>query len=171
MNLNPLPTANAGTPQTLCELNPELKTSNLKTGMKLQLPNMEEATVPEKVLIEENKVVEKVNKVTTENVFSNVDIVHRVLPKETLYGISRETGVSIEEITRLNPSVANGLKIDQFLIIKKGTGETTLNKNEVVESQKDVELAKPLSSENLSKADLSKSNKLPHKKGISGKFL
>ncbi|WP_298115100.1 peptidoglycan endopeptidase [Flavobacterium sp.] len=142
------------TMETLCELNPELKTSNLKTGMKLQLPNMEEATVPEKVLKEENKVVETINVASAEPMVSNVDIVHKVLPKETLYGISRQTGVSIEEITRLNPSVANGLKIDQFLIIKKGTGETIENKAEVVEVQKEVELAKPLSAENLSKAEL-----------------
>lgn len=139
--------------ETLCELNPVLKTSNLKTGMKLQLPNMEEATLPEKVVQEQNPIKEAVTETKVEHLVSNVDVVHKVLPKETLYGISKQTGVSIEELTKLNPSVANGLKVDQFLIIRKGTGEPAVNKSEVVEVQKEIETAKPLSAANLSKAE------------------
>jgi len=137
------------TMETLCELNPILKTSNLKTGMKLQLPHVEETLVPEKVTQAQNVSV------TTPiaPIVSNVDVIHRVLPKETLYGISKQTGISIEELTRLNPSVAGGLKVDQILIIQKGTGEKNENKLEVVEVQKEIETAKPLSLENLSKAD------------------
>jgi cell wall-associated NlpC family hydrolase len=139
--------------ETLCELNPTLKTSNLKTGMKLQLPNMEEATLPEKVVQEQNQIKEIVTETKVEHPVSNVDVVHKVLPKETLYGISKQTGVSIEELTKLNPSVANGLKVDQFLIIRKGNGEPAVNKLEVVEVQKEIETAKPLSAANLSKAE------------------
>lgn len=141
------------TMETLCELNPALKTGNLKTGMKLQLPNQEEAVVPEKVVKEQNTTKEVVTETKIEHLISNVDVVHKVLPKETLYGISKQTGVSIDELTRLNPSVANGLKVDQFLIIRKGTGEPTINKSEVVEVQKEIETAKPLSAANLSKAE------------------
>jgi cell wall-associated NlpC family hydrolase len=140
------------TMETLCELNPILKTSNLKTGMKLQLPNMEEAMVPEKVVQEQNPILETTT-TNKEAIVSNVDVVHRVLPKETLYGISKQTGVSIAELTRLNPSVAGGLKVDQILIIQKGIGEKIENKTEVTEAQKEIETAKPLSLENLSKAD------------------
>lgn len=139
--------------ETLCELNPVLKTSNLKAGMKLQLPNMEEATLPEKVVQEQNPIKEIVTETKVEHLVSNVDVVHKVLPKETLYGISKQTGVSIEELTKLNPSVANGLKVDQFLIIRKGTGEPAVNKSEVVEVQKEIETAKPLSVANLTKAE------------------
>lgn len=139
--------------ETLCELNPVLKTSNLKAGMKLQLPNMEEATLPEKVVQEQNPIKEIVTEIKVEHLVSNVDVVHKVLPKETLYGISKQTGVSIEELTKLNPSVANGLKVDQFLIIRKGTGEPVVNKSEVVEVQKEIETAKPLSAANLTKAE------------------
>jgi cell wall-associated NlpC family hydrolase len=137
------------TMENLCELNPILKTSNLKTGMKLQLPHVEETLVPEKVTQAQNSPV------TTPiaPIVSNVDVIHRVLPKETLYGISKQTGISIEELTRLNPSVAGGLKVDQILIIQKGTGEKQENKSEVTEVQKEIETAKPLSLENLSKAD------------------
>ncbi len=141
------------TMETLCELNPALKTGNLKTGMKLQLPNPEEAAVPEKVVKDQNTTKEVVTETKIDQLISNVDVVHKVLPKETLYGISKQTGVSIDELTRLNPSVANGLKVDQFLIIRKGTGEPSTNKSEVVEVQKEIETAKPLSAANLSKAE------------------
>jgi cell wall-associated NlpC family hydrolase len=139
--------------ETLCDLNPALKTRNLKTGMKLQLPNMEEATVPEKVVQEQKIMNETVIETKVEYLVSSLDVVHKVLPKETLYGISKQTGVSIEELTKLNPSVTNGLKVDQLLIIRKGTGETAVNKTEVVEMQKEIETAKPLSAVNLSKAE------------------
>lgn len=141
------------TMETLCELNPALKTGNLKTGMKLQLPNPEEAAVPEKAVKDQNTTKEVVTETKIDQLISNVDVVHKVLPKETLYGISKQTGVSIDELTKLNPSVANGLKVDQFLIIRKGTGEPTTNKSEVVEVQKEIETAKPLSAANLSKAE------------------
>jgi cell wall-associated NlpC family hydrolase len=137
------------TMEMLCELNPALKTSNLKKGMQLQLPSTEESPVPEKVMQEQNSQ----NVTTTPPLISNVDIVHKVLPKETLYGISRQTGVSIEELTRLNPEISNGLKIDQLLIIQKGTAEKVENRMEVTEAQKEIETAKPLSAENLSKAE------------------
>lgn len=139
--------------EMLCELNPTLKTSNLKTGMKLQLPNMEEATLPEKVVQEQNPIKETVSAVKVEHLVSNVDIVHRVMPKETLYGISKQNGISIDELIKLNPKLAYGLKIDEFLIIRKGTGEPKVNKSEVVEAQKEIETAKPLSAANLSKAE------------------
>lgn len=139
------------TMETICDLNPELKTGNLKTGMNLKLPKVDEVYIPEKVVVEENI---KANNSKVENTISNVDIIHKVMPKETLYGISKQTGVSVDELIRLNPTVANGLKVDHFLIIKKGTNEIEVNKLEVVDAQKEIETSKPLSVENLSKADL-----------------
>ena len=139
------------TMETICDLNPELKTGNLKIGMKLKLPEVNEVPVPEKVVFEENI---KANESKVETPISNVDIIHKVMPKETLYGISKQTGVSVDELTRLNPSVVNGLKVDHFLIIKKGIGEKIENKSQVIDAQIEIETAKPLSLENLSKADL-----------------
>lgn len=139
------------TMETICDLNPELKTGNLKIGMNLKLPQVDEVNVPENVALQENL---KANVSKVENTVSNVDIIHKVMPKETLYGISKQTGVSVDELIRLNPTVANGLKVDHFLIIKKGSNEVVVNKLEVVDVQKEIETSKPLSVENLTKADL-----------------
>lgn len=139
------------TMETICELNPELKTGSLKTGMKLKLPEIADVLVPEKVALEQNI---RANENKVETVVSNVDVVHKVMPKETLYGISKQTGVSVDELIRLNPAVANGLKVDHFLIISKGSNEHVENKLAVIDTQKEIETAKPLSVENLSKADL-----------------
>lgn len=133
--------------ETLCDLNPALKTSNLKAGMNLILPDLHTEIVPESIVKQQTEAL-KVNSIA-----SNVDVVHRVLPKETLYGISKKTGVSIEELSRLNPStIDSGLKVDQMLIIKKGTIEPIVNETKVIEEQIEVETSKPLSADNMSKA-------------------
>lgn len=45
-------------------------------------------------------------------------IVHEVVKNDTLYGLSKRYGVSMEEIESSNPVIANGLKIGQTLKIK-----------------------------------------------------
>ena len=47
---------------------------------------------------------------------------HKVLPKETLYKISKQYNVKIDELVKLNPGVENGLPVDYLLIVKKGSG-------------------------------------------------
>ncbi|MGX7666930.1 LysM peptidoglycan-binding domain-containing protein [Flavobacterium pedocola] len=44
---------------------------------------------------------------------------HEVLPKETKYGISKRYGISIAELERLNPQIANGLEVGQQLKLKE----------------------------------------------------
>ena len=51
----------------------------------------------------------------TETVEGKVYILHRVEEKETLYGISRRYGASIESIIAANPSADAGLEIGQIL--------------------------------------------------------
>lgn len=46
-------------------------------------------------------------------------IKHQVQPKETLYGLSKRYGISIDEILRENPKVANGLEIGMVVFIPK----------------------------------------------------
>ena len=46
---------------------------------------------------------------------------HEVLPKETLFSISRLYKVSVEDLIAANPIVADGLKIGQILDIPSGT--------------------------------------------------
>lgn len=75
--------------------NPVLKTEGLKLGQTLLIP-----------------VVERID--TTQYVR------HTLAPKETLYGLSRQYGVSVDELRRLNPEVSATMRVGEVLIIKKG---------------------------------------------------
>lgn len=99
--------------ESICDLNPELKTGNLKVGAKLKFVN------PNPTPIEDDKNVSDESKKVDE--VSNVDIVHKVLPKETLYRISKQFNVSVNDLIKLNPGVENGLPVDYLLLIKKGS--------------------------------------------------
>ena len=99
--------------ESICDLNPELKTGNLKVGAKLKFVNPNPTPA-----VTENSVAEtqKVDEI------ANVNVMHKVLPKETLYKISKQYNVKIDELVKLNPGVENGLPVDYLLIVKKGSG-------------------------------------------------
>lgn len=136
--------------ETICEMNPELKTGNLKIGAKLKLPNTHyNPNVVEEVKntpkAEEPKMVEntQVNKV-----------VHKVQPKETLYRISKQYGVSVRELQLLNPSIGSGLPVGYDLVVKKGADLPLSSPDPIInETPKEVVEVKPLSLENMTKAD------------------
>lgn len=139
--------------ETICELNPELKTGTLKIGAKLKLPNaqynpnavVEEVKNTTKVVIEEPKI--------TENTQVNT-VIHKVQPKETLYRISKQYGVSVRELQLLNPSIGSGLPVGYDLVVKKGTDLPISSPDPIVnETPKEVVEVQPLSLENMSKAD------------------
>lgn len=145
------------TMETICEMNPELKTSNLKKGAKLKLPNPDKSNLTDggndgNDTASETKEVTKID-----DFVSNVDVIHRVLPKETLYRISKKFGVSVSELQRLNPGIENGLPVGYDLVVKKGTstGEKSTNLNVVPEeSTNEVFESKVVPVGNLAKADL-----------------
>jgi cell wall-associated NlpC family hydrolase len=138
--------------ETICELNPELKTGNLKIGAKLKIPNVhynpnavQEVKNTPKEIIQETKVVENAQVNT---------VIHKVQPKETLYRISKQYGVSVKELQLMNPNIGSGLPIGYDLVVKKGvdlpihTADPTVS-----ETPKEVVEVQPLSLENMSKAD------------------
>lgn len=49
---------------------------------------------------------------------------HKVVAGETLYSLARKYGVSVAELTKLNPSVKNGLKVGQLLVIPSAKNST-----------------------------------------------
>lgn len=59
---------------------------------------------------------------------------HEVQPKETLYGISKQYNISIEELEKLNPELKEGLKIGQILKLS----ETKTTTNEMLLKPKSV---------------------------------
>lgn len=62
---------------------------------------------------------------------------HLVEPRETLFGISRKYDCSIEEITAANPEAADGIKINQKLIIpcKSITVSTEVDLNDTLSDE------------------------------------
>jgi LysM repeat protein len=70
------------TMEAICELNPILKTENLKKGQKLKITNPDYTT--ELAIIAEPSKTE-----VNETAETSGDLIHKVLPKETLYRISK----------------------------------------------------------------------------------
>jgi len=70
------------------------------------------------VIIVPNKNFGKVITEVKDNV---EDKRYTVLPKETLFGISKKFGITIEELNKANPDLENGLKIGMKLVIPKPT--------------------------------------------------
>jgi cell wall-associated NlpC family hydrolase len=135
--------------EEICELNPELKTGNLKKGAKLKFPNTikivdtnDQIKAPKSVEIPES------NETTI-----TTDVIHNVQPKETLYRISKKYGVSVSELQQLNPTITSALPVGFDLVVKKGSSQVVETPKYVEDTPiKTVEVA-PLSMENMSKAD------------------
>ncbi|MCP1994733.1 LysM peptidoglycan-binding domain-containing protein [Flavobacterium sp. HSC-61S13] len=88
--------------QRLYELNPLLETVGLIEGHKIEVPVKQDL-----------KEVVKVTDVNTTAKASYKDIV--VQPKETLYNLTKEYGVSAEQLLALNPELGYGLKVGMTL--------------------------------------------------------
>jgi cell wall-associated NlpC family hydrolase len=127
------------TMETLCELNPELKTANLKVGAKLKLPASNKEASVEKAEGEAQDVVAvKVEEVKSVGAEATTDVMHKVLPKETLFRISKQYGVTINDLKKLNPSINNELPVGFDLVIKKATTQTISNTADVASKEVDA---------------------------------
>ncbi len=147
------------TMEAICEMNPQLKTGNLKSGMKLKLnAPINPAPVnesPKATQVQENQEVAPVTAaVATPN--ASGDLIHKVQPKETLFRISKKYNVPIADLQKLNPDVASGLPVGYELLISKGPNKEVKeikDSGTVSETVSDVVSVSPLSVENLSKAE------------------
>jgi cell wall-associated NlpC family hydrolase len=140
--------------EAICEMNPVLKTTNLKKGAKLKFPN--KVVFDEKD--EKNKEIPNVNEDISNNdiLTPNIDIVHKVLPKETLYRISKQYNVTIVDLEKLNPGIENGLPVDYNLVIKKGLQSPPEQFKETVDLIPNDEIVdvKNIPAGNIAKAEL-----------------
>ena len=95
----------------LQEWNAELLKDGLKKGQEI-IVGKEEVAVTENYLEVEN----------TKNTVETFS--HKVLPQETLYGISKKYNVAIEDIIAQNPDAKDGLKEGSILTLKRKTEKT-----------------------------------------------
>ena len=61
------------------------------------------------------------------NVNGEIFYLHKVLPKQTLYSISKAYGIPVDAIQKVNPSLTDGLKAGMLLYIPQATvADTTV---------------------------------------------
>ncbi len=88
--------------------NPSLK-DGLKVGAEILIPKKKAPTVSPMPTVKKETVMVAASRE------SSTYITHTVQPKETLYGISKKYGVTINSLNELNPEISNGLKIGQVI--------------------------------------------------------
>jgi cell wall-associated NlpC family hydrolase/Mor family transcriptional regulator len=127
-------------------LNPSMSSANLKIGDELNLSKDKIVLVPKLETTQEKPTI--VVAESMEGTFSDNEIVHKVLPKETKYGISKKYKISIAELERLNPTIVDGLPVGIELVIKKKEAAI------IVETPiQNTENEKPTGADVLAKAD------------------
>lgn len=96
--------------KAICDANPGLSAENFRIGQVIRIP-----------LEEEKKTVEThtpVNQTTIQGpVQSRCKEMHKVKRKETIFSVSREYGISEQELIAANPELKEGMKKGQFLCI------------------------------------------------------
>ena len=96
----------------LFRLNPELKENGLKAGMKIRIPGksseIKEEQQKETAIPEES--IQKTPRLTGA-------IKHKVKKKESVFGIAKMYGVSVDDVYALNPQAKEGIKSGMELTI------------------------------------------------------
>lgn len=99
-------------------LNPDLNKKSIFPGMVLRIPDLGKVAKP-------IAGKEEIKFIT-----------HTVLPKETLFSLSRQYGIKVDEIRELNPEAKRGLKIG--MIIKIPKDQITIAQKNPVKEEKTV---------------------------------
>lgn len=95
----------------ICEANPGLSAENFRIGQVILIPQKKEEgkAVVAQTPIEQN--------IIQGPVVSRCKDMHKVKRKETIFSVSREHGISEQELIAANPELKNGMKKGQFLCI------------------------------------------------------
>ncbi|WP_287678461.1 LysM peptidoglycan-binding domain-containing protein [Bacteroides sp.] len=105
------------TTQAICEANPGLSTENFRSGQVIIIP-VQSDYKPQK---ETPKIEEQENTNVKMNDWKDM---HKVERKETIFSISREYGITEEELIAANPELKTGkLKKGTFLFIPYGKND------------------------------------------------
>lgn len=71
--------------------------------------------------------------------FVSTPIYHKVKKGESVYGISRQYGMEIEDLIRLNPSAKDGIKVGEELVIREVRKTATTKKEVPTSTTEDVQ--------------------------------
>ncbi len=145
------------------KINPNMKGNDLQEGTIIKIN-------PEAKNSKTAEDIKKIKKAKVENIEKPMPINiplkdYEVKSKETLYGISKKTGLSEDQLIRLNPDLKDGLKEGMILklplqintneqISATGTHEVNLLKNISVGKKKMLALLLPFNASKISKDSL-----------------
>ena len=131
------------------ELNPDIKPEAIQIGDKITIIASKKEVVdvdPKKVEKPQERPIEVIS-VDCEDELGNK--IHTVQKGETLYKIAKKYKIKLNNLKELNEEVVENLPEGYQLIIKLGTAELA----KVSTETKEIVEAKPLSLENMSKAE------------------
>ncbi|MFV0545019.1 MAG: LysM peptidoglycan-binding domain-containing protein [Bacteroides sp.] len=108
--------------KTICEANPGLSADNFRIGQVIRIPLNQSNT-------DTTVVSEGIKNNIQGPVQSKCKEMHRVSRKETIFSVSRQYGITQDELIKANPELKNGIKKGQLLCIPyptaKSNGEAT----------------------------------------------
>lgn len=93
----------------ICEANPGLSAENFRIGQVILIPQKEEKEVAVQTPTEQSSIQGPV--------VPRCKDMHKVKRKETIFSVSREYGISEQELIAANPELKKGMKKGQFLCI------------------------------------------------------
>ena len=129
----------------LQKANQKLRNKSLKVGQKISIPVKADANSSlivekeaEKKEVKAEKEIAIVPKVDIEVKNAETEMTHEVLAKETKYGIAKQYGLTVAELNKQNPNIANKLLVGSWLKIRSST---FIKKEVVVENASALEAA------------------------------
>ena len=131
----------------LLKANPQIENNSIHPGDLIQIPSLKTKSAPITPSVEKQSkpfagASGNIHPVIKNKQFSTIE--HVVKEKETLYSISKQYGVSLDDLRAWNHLEDNNIKIGSILLIKS---ENTLNKNETTTKPEIVEIKKPVTSD------------------------
>lgn len=139
------------TAQAICEANPGLSADNFRSGQVIAIPAQSASTTRQDAssAVSSSQTKEENEQYTGGKTWKEM---HKVARKETIFSISREYGITEEELIAANPELKNGkLKKGSFIFIP-------YSKTELKEMNKDKEQPVVIESE-ISNEELFSKNK------------
>lgn len=112
--------------KAICEANPGLSAENFRIGQVIRIPSAEELAQSAADTPQTGKGTENARQTTDIQgpVQSRCKEMHKVKRRETIFSVSREYGVSEQELINANPELKEGMKRGQLLCIPYPAAKT-----------------------------------------------
>ena len=136
------------TTQAICKANPGLGVENFRTGQVIIIPARQETKQPQ-------ETTQASTKEETTVKMNDWKDMHKVERKETIFSISREYGITEEELIAANPELKTGkLKRGTFLFIPYGKEDLKAMRQEVAPTVKELTNEEAFSQNKEQKKDI-----------------